>query len=239
MGKFSDPLAVVFADLAAMTRGQSALDVGCGPGALTAELDRRLGSAAIAAVDPSASFVAAARDRLPGVDVRQAAAEHLPFDDNIFDHVLAQLVVHFMADPAAGLGEMRRVARPGGTVAACVWDFAGERAPLSVFWQAAQDLDPAAPAESGRTGTRQGQLTEIFTRAGLSQVSESALRVSAGYASFEQWWDPYTLGVGPAGSYVRAQTPEQRERLREHCRELLPAGPILREAFAWAATGRA
>ena len=120
MGRYSEPLAVAFADLAGTADRQSALDVGCGPGALTAELVRRLGSPVVSAVDPSQSFVAAARERLPGVDVRMAAAERLPFGDGVFDLVLAQLVVHFMADPIAGLGEMGRVARRGATVAACV-----------------------------------------------------------------------------------------------------------------------
>ena len=118
------------------------LDVGWGPGALTAELAGRLGPSAVAAVDPSESFVAAARERNPDVDVRQAAAESLPFADGTFDRTLAQLVVHFMADPVAGLREMRRVARVDGLVAACVWDHAGGTGPLSPFWDAVHALDP-------------------------------------------------------------------------------------------------
>src|SRR6185437_6338669 len=100
-------------------------DVGCGPGALTGELVRRVGADAVAAVDPSPGFVEAARQRHPGVDVRRAEAERLPFEDGSFDAALAQLVVHFMTDPATGIGEMRRVTRRGGVVAACVWDHAG------------------------------------------------------------------------------------------------------------------
>src|SRR5215468_1990729 len=119
MGRYSEPLAAQFADLAGVRRGQRLLDVGCGPGALTAELVRRAGADAVSAVEPSASFVAATRDRLPGADIRLAAAEKLPFPDATFDTVLAQLVIHFMTDPVRGLREMSRVTHPGGVVAAC------------------------------------------------------------------------------------------------------------------------
>ena len=234
MGRFSEPLAVSFADLAGLSRGRRVLDVGCGPGALTAELVRRQGTARVSAVDPSPSFVAAVRERLPGVDARLAAAEQLPFPDGSFEVVLAQLVVHFMADPVAGLREMGRVAG-GGTVAACVWDYAGGRGPLSLFWRAARDLDPAAPDESGRAGVREGHLAELFGQAGLGPVRDGLLTVGSRYASFEDWWEPFTLGIGPAGSYVAALADEDRVALREHCRDLLPRGPIEVTACAWAA----
>ena len=142
MGRYSAPLAPQLADLAGVQRGQRALDVGCGPGALTGELVARLGADSVAAADPSEPFVLAARERHPGVDVRHAAAEELPFPDDEFDVALAQLVVHFMADPVAGLREMARVTRPDGVVAGCVWDLAGGRSPISLFWTAARQLDP-------------------------------------------------------------------------------------------------
>ncbi|MEP6665724.1 MAG: methyltransferase domain-containing protein, partial [Nocardioidaceae bacterium] len=121
MGRYSEPLAIAFADLAGARAGMRALDVGCGPGALTAELVTRLGPDAICAIDPSESFVAAVRARFPGVDVRSGVAEQLPFPDETFDLALAELVVHFMTDPVAGLQEMARVTRPAGQIAACVW----------------------------------------------------------------------------------------------------------------------
>ena len=133
---------------------------------LAAELVRRQGTALVSAVDPAESFVAAARERLPGVDIRQAAAEQLPFPAGAFDAALAQLVVHFMTDPVAGLSEMSRVCRAGGTVAACVWDYAGGRAPLSLFWQAARELDPSAAGESDLAGARQGHLAELCAPGG-------------------------------------------------------------------------
>jgi SAM-dependent methyltransferase len=236
MGRYSEPLAVQFADLAGVRRGQRVVDVGCGPGALTAELVSRAGADAVGAVDPSPSFAAAVRERLPGVDVRLSAAEQLPFPDGAFDAALAQLVVHFMADPVAGLREMSRVTRPGGVVAACVWDHAGGRGPLTAFWSAVRELDPAADDESGLAGVRDGHLAQLFAQAGLDGTQVTTLTVQVRHASFEHWWEPFTLGVGPAGSYVASLAPERRAALREQCRRLLPAAPFQISASAWAAT---
>lgn len=239
MGRYSRLLAPQLADLAGVQPGQRALDVGCGPGALTGELVARLGAASVVAVDPSASFVEAARERHPGVEVRQASAEQLPFDTDAFDASLAQLVVHFMADPVAGLAEMRRVTRPGGVVAACVWDLAGGAAPLSLFWEAARELDPGVADESRMAGARQGHLVELFAAAGLRDVEESRLTIEREHASFEEWWEPYTGGVGPAGAYVKTLTPEQQRELRDRCRALLPDGAFVLVSSAWAARGLA
>jgi SAM-dependent methyltransferase len=239
MGRYSEPLAARFADLAGVRRGQRVLDVGCGPGALTAELVERAGAESVSAVEPSASFAAAVRERLPGVDVRQAAAEHLPFPDGTFGAALAQLVVHFMADPVQGLREMRRVSRPGGTVAACVWDHAGDRGPLAAFWSAVRELDPAAPGESDLAGVREGHLASLFTQAGVGRTQVTTLTVRVRHTGFDAWWQPFTLGVGPAGAYVASLAPDRREALREQCRRLLPAGPVEVTAVAWAASGRA
>jgi SAM-dependent methyltransferase len=239
MGRYSDQLAVAFADLAGVASGQRALDVGCGPGALTAELVRRLGAGAVAAAEPSRSFAAAVRQRLPGVDVRQAPAEQLPFADGAFDVALAQLVVHFMTDPVAGLAEMGRVTAAGGTVAACVWDHAGGRGPVGPFWQAARELDPGADDESDLPGARDGDLARLFTEAGLEDVRAGTLTVTGHYATFEEWWEPYTLGVGPAGAYLGTLTSEQCDALRERCRRLHPSGPFSVTATVWAVTARA
>lgn len=221
-----------------MPRGQRVLDVGCGPGALTAELVRGTGAEAVSAVDPSASFVAAVRERLPGVDVRLSAAEHLPFPDNAFDAALAQLVVHFMADPVTGLREMGRVTRPGGVVAACVWDHAGGHGPLTAFWSAVRELDPAADDESGLAGVREGDLARLFAEAELGGIQVTTLTIRVRHASFEQWWEPFTLGVGPSGAYVASLAPDRRAALRKQCRRLLSAGLVEITATAWAATGR-
>jgi SAM-dependent methyltransferase len=237
MGRYSSPLAPQFAELAGVAAGQRALDVGCGPGSLTAELVRRLGPGAVSAVDPSEPFVAAARERHPGVSVQRAAAEELPFEDRAFDAALAQLVVHFMADPVAGLREMARVTRENGVVAACVWDHGGGRGPLSVFWQAARDLDPRVEDESHLAGAREGDLGQLFHAAGLREIEASALSVSVEHPTFEEWWEPFTLGVGPAGHHAAGLDAERQARLRERCRELLPEPPFTLTALAWAARG--
>lgn len=233
MGRFSVPLAARFADFAEVSTG-TALDVGCGTGALTGVLVERLGAGQVCAVDPSASFVAAARARFPDVDVRPGRAEDLPYEDDRFDAVLAQLVVHFMADPVAGLREMARVARPGGTVAAAVWDHAGGSGPLAAFWDAVRDLDAAAPDESGLAGTREGHLEELVTAAGLAPARSDLLRVEVAHASFDAWWEPFTLGVGPAGQYVAGLSAEHRDALRARCRDRVGDGPGTTTACAWA-----
>ena len=237
MGRYSALLAPPFADLAGVGSRQRVLDVGCGPGALTSELVERVGASEVSAVDPSEQFVAAARERHPGVDVRRAAAEELPFAEGEFDAALAQLVVHFMADPVRGLAEMARVTRAGGVVAACVWDHAGEQTPLAPFWQAVHELDPDAEDESELAGGREGHLAELFGGAGLREVEETALPVRVEHASFEEWWEPFTLGVGPAGSYVTALDSAQQLELRERCRQRLPPAPFTLSARAWAARG--
>ena len=236
MGRFSEPLAVEFLAWAADGGGVASpvLDVGCGPGALTTRLVESHGAAQVSAVDPSESFLQALRERLPGVDARAAAAERLPFDDDVFGAAYAQLVVHFMADPVAGLAEMGRVVRPGGTVAACAWDFAAGGSPIGPFWLAAQDVDLTIPGESGRPGTREGELARLATEAGLRAVVDGVVEVSVPMATFEDWWQPLTLGVGPAGDYVASLSPEERERLRDGCRARLPEAPFAVTGRAWA-----
>jgi SAM-dependent methyltransferase len=167
MGRFSAQLGPPFADFAGVEAVGRALDVGCGPGGLTAELAVRLGAENVSAIDPSEAFVEAARARNPEVDVRQAPAEEIPFADDTFDFALAQLVVHFMTDAVAGLREMARVTRQSGSVAACVWDYYGGMSPLSPFWSALEEFDPAAENESQLAGAREGQLGNLFREAGL------------------------------------------------------------------------
>lgn len=239
MGRYSRLLSVQMADLAGIRAGQQTLDVGCGPGALTAELVARVGHGGVAAVDPSAPFVTAVRERFPGVEVQQAPAEELPFADGRFDATLAQLVVHFMADPLAGLREMRRVTRPGGVVAACVWDHAGGRGPLGVFWKAAHELDAGVEDESRLAGAREGHLVELLTGAGLQDVDGTTVSATVEHPTFDDWWQPFTEGVGPAGAYVASLDQERREALREACRAMLPPAPFRLEVMAWAARGRA
>jgi SAM-dependent methyltransferase len=227
MGRYSRPLSPQLADL----------DVGCGTGALTTELVARVGASNVSAVDPSAPFVAAMRSRFPEVEVHQAGADALPFADGVFDAVLAQLVVHFLADPVGGIREMARVARPGGVVGASVWDHAGGKGPLGVFWAAAHDLDPGVKDESVMPGAAEGHLAALFREAGLVDVADSQVVSRLDHATFEEWWEPFMRGVGPAGQYVAALEPAAVEALRERCRERQPEPPFTVTAVAWAARG--
>jgi SAM-dependent methyltransferase len=237
MGRYSVGLSAQLADLAGVAASQRVLDVGCGPGALTGELVRRVGAGNVAAVDPSEPFVAAVRERHPGVDVRSASAEELPFADDTFDAALAQLVVHFMVDPVAGLREMARVTRPGGVVAACVWDHATEAGPLGLFWRAARELDPSIEDESRLPGVREGHLVELGRAAGLGRVEPATLAVSVEHPTFEEWWGPFERGVGPAGAHVATLDAASREALRRRCRALIPGEPFTVTARAWAVRG--
>ena len=233
MGRYSVQLSPQFADFGGVAAGDHVLDVGCGPGALTAELLQR--GAVVSAADPSPQFVAAARERYPDVDVQQATAEELPYADGSFDEVLAQLVVHFMDEPVHGLSEMARVTRNGGVVAACVWDIAGDRAPITPYWQAAKALDPTTQDER-RAGAGEGQLPELFRQAGLEDVEETPLPVQVQHPTFEEWWLPFTLGVGPAGAHYQQLDPAHQQALEQHLREQL-GQPVELEARAWAARG--
>ncbi len=239
MGRFSEPLAARFIEQAEVRAGQRFLDVGCGPGALTAQLVELLGADGVSAIDPSASFVEATRERFPEVDVQSGVAERLPFPDETFDGALAQLVVHFMSDPVAGLREMARVTRPGGVVAACVWDHAGGAGPLATFWRAVIDMDAQAHDESGLPGVREGHLAELARAAGLTVIEPTSLTVGVTYATFDDWWEPYTMGVGPAGDHVAKLDGAQRALLRDRCAQLLPPAPFEVTASAWSVSARA
>ena len=240
MGRFSRPLAHALLDRLDLGPGARAVDVGCGPGALTELLVERLGADAVAAVDPSEPFVDALTSRLPGVDVRRGGAETLPWPDGSFDLAVANLVVSFMSDPDAGLREMARVAS-GGTVAVTVWSFEPDVGPLGVFWAAAADLDPAAPDETHMPGTRPGHLTELVRAAGLDVVDDTPLELAVAFDSLEAWWEPFTHGVGPAGGYVAELDEEQRTALRSRVgvRLGVPDGrPFQLRARSWCVVAR-
>jgi len=243
VGRYGRELARALIAAAGVQPGRRALDVGCGPGALTTELVARLGAEQVAAVEPSAPFAEACRERLPGVHVEVVPAEALPFEDDEFEHALAQLVVNFMTDPPAGVSEMRRVTRPGGTVAAAVWDYAGEMTLLRRFWDAAVALDPAAAdRDEGRCMPfcTPAELSDLWSTSGLAEVSVAPVVVSAGYDGFEDLWPPLELGVAPTGAYAASLSPERRAALKEELRERLGVGndPFRLTARAWIATGR-
>jgi len=210
MGRYSRKLAPLFAEFAGVRPGMRALDVGCGPGALTESLAARAGADAVAAADPSESFVA-------------TCAERVPVDDA----------------PGA-VSEMRRVARSGGVVAACTWDYRERMEMLRVFWDAALAVDPDAPDEGGRMRfATTAELREQWLAAGVGDVTTDALEVGERYDGFDDYWQPFTAGVGPGGAYCVALEPERREALRDECRRRLgdPSGPFELRARAWAVRG--
>jgi SAM-dependent methyltransferase len=234
MGRFSTRLAPLFAAFAAIADGQRVLDVGAGTGALTSELVRR--GADVAAAEPSADFAAVLERRYPGVEVRQAAAESLPWPDGRFDAALAQLVVSFMADAAAGIGEMRRVVRTGGVVAACMWDLAGMEL-LAAVHRVQQALAPdRVTQEASRRYRRRDELEELFG----GDAAIELLEVQAPYAGFEDFWSALQGGAGPAGAWLQSLDDERRAEAREVMLEQLgrPGGPFSLTGRAWAAKVR-
>ena len=240
MGRYTTTLAPALAEAAGVAGGMRVLDVGCGPGGLTDVLADRVGAANVAAIDPAPQFAGACRERHPDADVREGVAEELPWSEDTFDATLSCLVIAFMRDPDQGVREMARVTRPGGTVAACMWDIpGGGMAMLSTYWKAARTVDPATSGERLRPGVEQGDLAERFRRAGLGDVADGELEARADYTGFEDFWEPFTFAVGPAGEHLRSLSADQQERVREACRAALPEGPFSLSARAWYAKGRA
>src|SRR5215213_11016011 len=178
MGRYSRELAPRFIEFAGVGSGMAIVDVGCGPGALTEWLVERSGAKNVAAADPSEPFVAAATERARGADVRLAAAEELPWDDDRFDAALSQLAVNFMRDADAGVAEMRRVVQPGAVVAACTWSLAADMQMLRSFWDAAGRLESGTPDEGSAMRYRSAEeLEDLWRRVGLSEVATAHPRV--------------------------------------------------------------
>jgi ubiquinone/menaquinone biosynthesis C-methylase UbiE len=243
VGRYAPTLAAGLIRLADVRAGQRVLDVGCGPGALTAALAGVLEAPNVAAIDPSEAFVAACRERVPGADVRQGVGEDLPYADGEFDAALAQLVLPLMPDPAAGLREMRRVVRPGGVVAACAWDDAGMPY-LQAVWDAAEAVAPERTAEltvkSARVGYERERLPELFETAGLEDLRTGVLVASAAYEGFDDLWAPLLAGAGESGRLVASLDPQRADAVRDAAWHNLgePSGRFALTARAWAARGQ-
>lgn len=245
VGRYTDELAAALVEVAGVRPGQRALDVGSGPGALTRALAAITGADDVAAVDPSPPYAEACRARVPNADVRVATAEALPFADGTFDVVLSQLVLNFMSDAPAGVREMRRVARPGASVGACVWDYADGMTLLRRFWDAALRVDPegAGERDEGRVMPycTPPELEALWTGAGLDDVACGELDAGARYEDFDSLWEPLESGVAPSGAYAAALDAGARAALRGELYELLgsPSGAFALEARAWYVLGRA
>jgi SAM-dependent methyltransferase len=244
VGRYGAPLARELIGRVGLEPDSKALDVGCGPGALTSALAEALGAERVAAIDPSQPFARACAERVPGADVRAAPAEAIPFADDSFDATLSQLVINFLADAPVALAEMRRVTVPGGPIAASVWDYAGEMTMLRAFWDAAIEIDPDAAGtldEGARMPyARPEDLAKLWRSAGLAEIATDAAVVSAAYEDFDDLWDPFTAGVGPAGAYCASLPDSQRAELRAAFARRLgsPGGRFELPARAWIVSGR-
>ena len=174
--------------------------------------------------------------------MRQGIAEALPWEDDAFDAALSCLVIAFMSDADAGVREMARVTRPGGKVGICMWDLAGGRMTmLHLFWSAMKDVKPEVEGERERrrAGSAEGDIAERMKRANLRDVEAGSLAVSASYSGFEDFWEPFTFGVGPAGQAFAGLDDDQKDAMRQALRAKLPAGSFSLDARCWYATATA
>lgn len=246
MGRWSRRVASSFVERLGVAAGSDWLDVGCGTGALIGAIARTASPARLTGVDPSPEFLGEAAGQLPdGTDLRVADARHLPFDPDSFDAAVSGLVLNFVPDPSAAVAEMRRVTRPGGVVAAYVWDYAGGMGFLRHFWDAATELDPSAEAlDEGRRRfplCRPEPLRALFGAAQLEGVTVTPIDIPTTFSSFDDYWQPFHAGQGPAGTYLTSLPAERREALGGRLRSRLPVsadGSIGLTARAWAVQGR-
>ena len=242
-GRYGPELSAAFVRFAGIEPGMRVLDVGCGTGALTARLAHIVGGDRVLAVDPSEAYADACRHRVPGAAVRVGSAEALPFEDGGFDAVVSQLVIQALDDAPAAARELRRVAAPGGLIAACVWDFHGGMPLLDAYWAAARSLDPDGARAAGDDSdnpwcTRDG-LRRLWEEAGIADVETAELSAGAGYDGFDDAWFSFAAGAGFSGAYCRSLDDRRRAALREEFRRRLdvPDGPFRLEARAWAVRG--
>jgi SAM-dependent methyltransferase len=218
MGRWSASLAREFVRYIDIEDSGRILDVGCGTGSLAAAALDGGRSIEVVGIDPSPAFVDLARDRIHDTRAhfQTGDAQRLEFPDHSFDCTAALLVLNFVTDRARAAAEMRRVTRPGGKVAACVWDYDGEMTMLHRFWDAATALDPgAAGRHEGRMPLcHLGELGALWHDAGLERIREGPLTIQMSFASFEDYWSPFLSGAGPSGGYAAALPPERRDALR-------------------------
>jgi SAM-dependent methyltransferase len=245
MGRWSQRLAPPFVKFAGLKDGDRVLDVGSGTGSLAFAVLKEAPSSKIVGIDPSPAYVAHARTRPGGgrVTFEEGDAQRLRFPDASFDRSLALLVVNFIPDRAAAVREMARVTRPGGVVAAAVWDYGDGMEMLRVFWDEAAAVDPASQLKDERNMPvcRKGELAGLWKAQGLLDVREEPLVIPTTFSSFDDFWSPFLEGQGPAGAYVASLSDGSRRELEQRLRRrLLGAGsdrPIALNARAWAVKG--
>lgn len=244
VGRWSRRVAPAFLAWLVIPAGRRWLDVGCGTGALCAAILDHCAPKSVDGVEPSEGFLRTARTNLADrVTLHQGSATAIPLDDASVDVVVSGLVLNFLPDPLAALAEMARVTHERGTIAAYVWDYSGGMKLMRTFWDAARELDPNAAVldEGVRFPLCSPQaLEELFARGGLKEIETKAVDIDTAFDDFDDYWQPFLGGQGPAPSYVTSLDESARQRLRERVRERLPTaadGSILLTARAWGIRG--
>jgi SAM-dependent methyltransferase len=245
MGRWSRRLAPEFVKFVSVAEGECFLDVGCGIGALSFAIAETIPSARVTGVDPSESFVhrAQARTRDDRLQFRVGDAQALEFCDDRFDKTVSQLVLSFIPDREKALREMMRVTRRGGVVAAAVWDYGEGMEMLRVFWDEAVALDPAIAGRDERNLplSARGELAALWQVNGFDQIEEQSITVNLSFTSFDDYWQPFLGGQGPAGAYVLSLPQARRIALATKLRDRLLSsrndGPFMLHARAWAVKG--
>jgi SAM-dependent methyltransferase len=245
MGRWSRLLAPLYISFAGVKDGQRVLDVGTGTGSAAAAVEASMPASEIIGIDPSAGFIAYAQKNAKSTRARfeLGDAQALKFKDASFDQTLALLVMNFIPDHNKAIAEMRRVTRAGGIVSACVWDYNEGMQMLRFFWDEAIALDPTIEPKDERHMklSRQGQLGDLWRKAGLVNVQEAPLSIDQAFSSFNDYWEPFTKGAGPGGAFVVSLSEERRQQLEARMRKRLlgdrKEGPFTLKARAWCVRG--
>ena len=245
MGRWSRILAPLYIAFASVKDGQRVLDVGTGTGALASALETAMTSSELVGIDPSEGFINYAKKNAESgrASYEVGDAQALRFSDASFDQTMSLLVMNFIPDHDKAIAEMRRVTRPRGVVSSCVWDYNAGMQSLRFFWDEVVALDPAMAPKDERNMklTREGQLGELWRKAGLVNVQEKPLVIDQAFGSFDDYWGPFLAGVGPGGAYVASLTDERRRQLESRMRKRLLGnrddGAFTLKAQVWCVRG--
>ena len=245
MGRWSQRLAPPFLKFAGVKEGERVLDVGSGTGSLALAIAAQTRRSEVVGIDPSKAYVDFANQRTsdPRLKFQVGDAQSIDFPDGSFNSCLALLVMNFIPDARKAMTEMRRVTKPGGSIAACVWDYSDGMKMLRLFWDAVGAIDPDNQHdESTMPLCRKGELAALWREMGLKDVEEKELVIDMHFNSFEDYWSPFLEAQGPAGVYVSNLSPERREQLKNSLRQKVlagrPDGPFTLKARAWAVRGQ-